>query len=71
MYDYFLTLGSEIERFWKRRLYCQLSFSSFLFLANRYLALFGSIPTALELFKQTDIDPMVSKCFAFNAIFDD
>jgi hypothetical protein len=59
-YDYFLTLGSEIEGFWKRRFYYRLTWSSFLFFANRYLAPLGYIPIALELFNQTEINPTVS-----------
>jgi hypothetical protein len=64
VYDYFLTLGSEIERFWKGGFDRGLNWASFLFFANRYLALLGYIPVTLELFNQIDIDPTVSELFA-------
>jgi hypothetical protein len=60
VYDYSLTFGYEIERFWEKRLYHRPSWSSFLFFANRYLALLGYIPIALELSGQIHIGPMVS-----------
>jgi hypothetical protein len=69
MYDYFLTLGSEIERLWKRRFYRRLSFGSFLFFANRYLAILGYVPITLELFNQVDPEPTVSHSFTFNRHF--
>jgi hypothetical protein len=69
VYDYFLTLSSEIERFWKRRCYCGLNWASFLFFANRYLPLLGYIPVTLELFDQIDVDPTVSEPFFISNSF--
>jgi hypothetical protein len=69
VYDYFLTLDSEIERFWKGRFYQGLNWASFLFFANRYLALLGYTPLALELSKQTDKDLPVRNSFEFNPHF--
>jgi hypothetical protein len=69
IYDYFLTLGSEIERFWKGRFYRGLNWASFLFFANRYLTLLGYTPLALEISKQTDKGLPVRKSFEFNTHF--
>jgi hypothetical protein len=69
VYDYFLTLGSEIERFWRGTFFSGLNWASFLFFANRYLGLVGYIPLALELSKQTDKDLTVRKSFEFNTHF--
>lgn len=55
VYDYFLTLGFEIERFWIGR-FGRFHYGSLLFFANRYLSLLGYIPVALEFF----MDPRVS-----------
>ncbi|EMD37683.1 hypothetical protein CERSUDRAFT_123570 [Gelatoporia subvermispora B] len=45
-FDYCLTLSTEIERFWRR----DISWAFLLYAANRYLALLGSIPVAVEFF---------------------
>lgn len=45
-YDYFLTLGAEVQYFWGRK----FSLSTFLFFAPRYLILIGGIPMALKYF---------------------
>ncbi|PIL24131.1 hypothetical protein GSI_13883 [Ganoderma sinense ZZ0214-1] len=46
-YDYCLTLGTEIEHFWKR---ARFSAVSTLFVLNRYLTLLGQIPIIVEYF---------------------
>ncbi|KAJ7214475.1 hypothetical protein GGX14DRAFT_444025 [Mycena pura] len=43
-YDYFLTLGWEVSRYWR----LHLTAPSILFFVNRYGMLFGSIPVVLE-----------------------
>ncbi|TBU38854.1 hypothetical protein BD309DRAFT_483972 [Dichomitus squalens] len=45
-YDYALTIGAEVERFWMRR----RSLVSHIFFLNRYLALIGHIPVIYEFF---------------------
>ncbi|KAM5533390.1 hypothetical protein V8D89_012940 [Ganoderma adspersum] len=45
-YDYALTFGMEVDRFWKRG----SSFASFVFYFNRYLVLFGHIPVLYEFY---------------------
>ncbi|RPD77000.1 hypothetical protein L226DRAFT_521662 [Lentinus tigrinus ALCF2SS1-7] len=45
-YDYTLTVGAEIERFWYR----SWSVVSFGFFLNRYLSLLGHIPVMYELY---------------------
>lgn len=45
-YDYFLTLGAEVQYFWGRK----FSLSTFLFFTPRYLILIGGIPMALKYF---------------------
>jgi hypothetical protein len=58
VYDYFLTLDFEIERFWKRSFGQKPTWSAFLFFTNRYLAPLGYIPIAL--FNLIKISTMVS-----------
>lgn len=50
-YDYFLTFSDEVERFWNRK---NFNWSSFLFLANRYMVLFGNIPVMFEGFWESN-----------------
>lgn len=45
-YDYFMTLPMEIERFWFIR---KSSWATFLFFANRYLAVLGYLPVILQI----------------------
>ena len=45
-FDYALTFGMEVERFWKR----EFSTASFGFFLNRYLAVFAHIPIIYEFF---------------------
>ena len=45
VYEYFLTLLLEVERFWSAK---RLSWSMFLFFLNRYLTLVGHIPLTVE-----------------------
>jgi hypothetical protein len=47
MYDYSLTLTSEVERYWLRPTW---SSSSVLFYLIRYVTLLGSIPTFFSVF---------------------
>ncbi|KZT28161.1 hypothetical protein NEOLEDRAFT_1176305 [Neolentinus lepideus HHB14362 ss-1] len=47
-YDYALTIGIEVDRFWSPR----WNWASFLFYLNRYLGIFGHIPVALQLFRE-------------------
>ncbi|KAI1783359.1 hypothetical protein LXA43DRAFT_1187057 [Ganoderma leucocontextum] len=49
-YDYTLTFGMEVNRFWKGR----LSFASFVFYFNRYLVLFGHMPVLYEFYGTTN-----------------
>ncbi|KAI0665122.1 hypothetical protein C8Q70DRAFT_929897 [Cubamyces menziesii] len=46
-YDYSLTLGAEVDRFWRVG---RCSFVNILFVLNRYLALLGAIPVCFEFF---------------------
>lgn len=55
-YDYCLTLGTEIEYFWKR---ARVSAVSTLFVLNRYLTLLGQMPIIVEYFVL--LPPLVSK----------
>jgi len=45
-YDYFITLPSEIDRFWRTGSH---SWASILFLANRYAALLGHLPLFYDI----------------------
>lgn len=47
LFDFFLTLSAEIQRFWWRR---GMTLNSILFFCNRYLTLIGESPGALESF---------------------
>ncbi|KIM57189.1 hypothetical protein SCLCIDRAFT_1219628 [Scleroderma citrinum Foug A] len=47
LYDYTLTIGREIDLFWKRS---WRSWTFFLFIANRYITLFGHVPSLVYLF---------------------
>ncbi|PIL23501.1 hypothetical protein GSI_14813 [Ganoderma sinense ZZ0214-1] len=49
-YDYTLTFGMEVDRFWKRR----ASFASFVFYFNRYLVFLGHIPVLYEFYGTRD-----------------
>ncbi|KIM81160.1 hypothetical protein PILCRDRAFT_503234 [Piloderma croceum F 1598] len=46
-YDHALTLPAEIQRFWIRG---SLTWPTFLFFANRYLAFLGHFPVILQTF---------------------
>ncbi|KAH9857027.1 hypothetical protein C2E23DRAFT_892486, partial [Lenzites betulinus] len=46
-FDYSLTVGTEIDRFWGK---ARLSAASTLFVLNRYLGLLGIVPVMLEYF---------------------
>ncbi|KAH7924939.1 hypothetical protein BV22DRAFT_1129445 [Leucogyrophana mollusca] len=46
-YDYLLTFGAEVERFWKRP---SFSWAFFLFFVNRYLNILGHIPVVAKAF---------------------
>lgn len=46
-YDYALTLGDEIERFWNRDAF---TWTSLFFFMNRYLVLLGNIPVMFQSF---------------------
>ncbi len=54
-YDYILTFLSEIDLFWSR---AELSPFWLLFMLNRYIGLFGTIPVVFEYFG--DFPPLVS-----------
>ncbi|KAJ6548218.1 hypothetical protein DFH09DRAFT_926555, partial [Mycena vulgaris] len=45
-YDYFLTLGWEISRYWT----VPFKWPNLLFFANRYGALLGNIPVVIQYF---------------------
>ncbi|KAK6992641.1 hypothetical protein R3P38DRAFT_2802204 [Favolaschia claudopus] len=49
-YDYLLTFGTEVSRYWGTR----LTWASFLFYLNRYVSLFGTIPVILQFFWEAD-----------------
>jgi len=53
-YDHALTLPSEIQRFWARG---PLTWPTFLFFVNRYLAFLGHFPVILEAFWNTSDSP--------------
>ena len=46
LYDYWLTVGAEVESCWV----AQLSWGLAFFYLNRYLVLFGHVPIMLEFF---------------------
>ncbi|KAJ7270447.1 hypothetical protein C8J57DRAFT_976682, partial [Mycena rebaudengoi] len=52
LYDYALTLGREVARYWGTR----LTWGSFCFYLNRYIAIFGTIPIVVQYFSTTS-DP--------------
>ncbi|EED78088.1 predicted protein [Postia placenta Mad-698-R] len=54
-YDYFLTLSMEIDNLWKAQ--HKVSWTSILFILNRYFAVAGQIPIALEYF--ADMSPQL------------
>ncbi|KAI1794503.1 hypothetical protein LXA43DRAFT_995301 [Ganoderma leucocontextum] len=62
-YDYCLTLGIEIEHFWKR---ARVSAVSTLFVLNRYLSLLGQIPIIVEYF--VILPPLLQMYHQFYAI---
>ena len=45
-YDYFITLGMEIELYWRK----PMSLGSFGFFLNRYLSVLGYIPAMIEFY---------------------
>ncbi|KIM57199.1 hypothetical protein SCLCIDRAFT_1219647 [Scleroderma citrinum Foug A] len=59
LYDYMLTIGQEIELFWKRS---WRSWAYFLFIANRYITLFGHVPSLLYSFWSSESYPDLSRC---------
>lgn len=62
-YDYALMVSTEIERFWKT---FTLNWVSFLYVANRFLSLFGHIPVLVIYFYPT-ISENVRLYYPFNA----
>ena len=48
-YDYFITLGMEIELYWRK----PISLGSFGFFLNRYLSVIGYIPAMIEFYDST------------------
>ena len=57
LYDYTLTIGQEIELFWKRS---WRSWTFFLFIANRYITVFGRVPLLVYSFWSSEIDSDLS-----------
>lgn len=57
VYDYILTFGEEIDRFWTKP---RLSWTFAFFIANRYLTLLGRIPAFVANFLQVDGGPYSS-----------
>lgn len=53
-YDYLLTLSMEVDYFWKQQRW--FSWTSLLFILNRYMAVFGVIPIAMEFFADLSSD---------------
>ncbi|KAI6012061.1 hypothetical protein BKA83DRAFT_4369462 [Pisolithus microcarpus] len=58
-YDYVLTLGREIEFFWKRP---RRSWPFALFIANRYLIILSHVPASIYVFWYPGIDSSYSWC---------
>ncbi|KAL4068454.1 hypothetical protein V8B97DRAFT_1918578 [Scleroderma yunnanense] len=54
MYDYLLTFGKEIDRFWKKP---RPNWAFSFFIINRYLTLLGRIPAFMVNFVQTNDNP--------------
>ncbi|KAJ7624742.1 hypothetical protein FB45DRAFT_1060944 [Roridomyces roridus] len=52
-YDFFLTLGMEISRYWR----LEFSWATILFLCNRYITLLGNIPIVFQSFWTTPGTP--------------
>lgn len=59
IYDYMLTFGEEIDRFWTEP---RLSWTLVFFIANRYLTLFGRIPAFVANFLQVNGEPYSHIC---------
>ncbi|KAL4073419.1 hypothetical protein J3A83DRAFT_4090363, partial [Scleroderma citrinum] len=59
VYDYMLTFGKEIDRFWKKP---RLSWAFAFFIINRYLTLLGRIPAFMANFVRTNDDPYNLVC---------
>ena len=49
MYEYLITVGAEVELFWRRK----ITGASVLFLANRYLVLFYNLSLLRDLWPFT------------------
>ncbi|KAF9461030.1 hypothetical protein BDZ94DRAFT_1299507 [Collybia nuda] len=53
VYEYFLTLTKEVERFWGLQ---RITWPTFFFYLNRYLTLFGHVPVMVEYFWYPMVD---------------
>ncbi|KAH9916254.1 uncharacterized protein BXZ73DRAFT_105884 [Epithele typhae] len=60
-YDYFLTLGPEVDRYWKGG----FSLVSCGYFLNRYLSLFGHVPVMIEFYMLHDEVMSVHLCTRF------
>ncbi|KIM57173.1 hypothetical protein SCLCIDRAFT_1143614 [Scleroderma citrinum Foug A] len=67
LYDYTLTIGQEIELFWKRS---WRSWTFFLFIANRYITVFGRVPLLVYSFWSSEIDSDLSQFTRCNSLFE-
>ena len=63
MYEYLITVGAEVELFWRRK----ITGASVLFLANRYLVLFYNLSLLRDLWPFT---LSVSSCISFSIVAD-
>ncbi|OSX58651.1 hypothetical protein POSPLADRAFT_1049384 [Postia placenta MAD-698-R-SB12] len=63
-YDYLLTFSMEVDYFWKQQRW--FSWTSLLFILNRYMAVFGVIPIAMEFFADisSDVALLVIRTYA-------
>ncbi|RPD60805.1 hypothetical protein L227DRAFT_610899 [Lentinus tigrinus ALCF2SS1-6] len=61
-YDYALTFGAEVERFWRFRM-GRPSWGGIGFFLNRYLSVLGHIPVIWEFFGSEACEPMRILCF--------
>ena len=60
LYDYTLTIGREIELFWKRS---RTSWTFSLFIANRYITLFGHVlPLVYSFWPYSDFSVCHDPC---------
>ncbi|EIN09104.1 hypothetical protein PUNSTDRAFT_143707 [Punctularia strigosozonata HHB-11173 SS5] len=64
-YDYFLTIGTEIQRYWRRR----LTWPSAFFFINRYLSVFGQLALVIENFYHPQDQSRCDRLHTYHQLF--